>query len=185
MLGNIGSWAGSNNNWQKLLTGGMFGAGEIGNILEQRKRLAYQNFVMDLLAHPEKLAAMAAKIQAPLSNALVQGVNNRVQADMASRGLSQAPGIFAATEAQALAPYQQHNADVAMQSVLSSLGLPAGTFGQPANTSGALQMFLNSFKPGGGGGSSQSSLPGAITPTISDTGLTPPTFGNDSGVAYG
>jgi hypothetical protein len=148
----------------KILTGSMFGAGEIGNILEEQKRLSYQNFILDLVKHPEKLAAMAAKLQKPLDNALVQGVTNTVQGDLAQRGLSQAPGIFAATESQALAPYQQQNANTALQAVMASLGLPAGTFGAPANTSGALQSFLKTLSPGSGGGGG----------TIADTGLTPP-----------
>jgi len=150
-----GTDGGGSPNWMKMLTGGMFGAGEIGNIMEQRKRLAYQNFVMDLLAHPEKLAAMAAKIQQPLSQGLQQSVGNKVQADMAQRGLSQAPGIFAATESQALAPFYEQNQQTAMDAVMKSLGLPSGTFGQPANTSGALQQFLKSFSRSGGGGDSQ------------------------------
>src|SRR6266850_1148791 len=157
-LGKIGGFLGGGGddggspNWMKLLTGSLFGAGSIGNILEQRKKMEYQNFVMNLLKHPEQLAAMAAKIQKPLDNSLVQGVNNRVQADMATRGLAQAPGIFAATESQALAPFEQQNANTAMQAVLASLGLPAGTFGQPNNNTGGLQSFLNTFKKSGTGG---------------------------------
>lgn len=137
----------SNPGALKGIEGGTLAAGEVGNIMEERKRLAYQNFVMDLLSHPEKLAAMAAKIQQPLNNGLVQGVNNRVQGDMAARGLSQAPGIFAASEGQALAPYVQQNQQTAMQAVLSSLGLPAGTFGQPQNLSSLMTLFA---KPQGG-----------------------------------
>lgn len=160
-----GGGNGGSPGWEKLMTGGLFGMGEIGNIMEQRKKAAYQQMIMDLISHPEKLAAMAAKLQKPLDNSLVQGVNNRVQADMATRGLSQAPGIFAATESQALAPYQQQNADRAMQAVMQMLGMPQGTFGQPQNNSGALQMFMNTLKKGTGGGG---------TGTVSDTGLTPP-----------
>lgn len=156
---------GGSPGWEKLMTGGLFGMGEIGNIMEQRKKAAYQQMIMDLISHPEKLAAMAAKLQKPLDNGLVQSVNNRVQADMATRGLSQAPGIFGATEAQALAPFEQQNSDRAMQAVMQMLGMPAGTFGQPSNNSGALQMFLKTLK--GGGGSSG-------TGSISDPGLTPP-----------
>jgi hypothetical protein len=136
------------------------GAGEIGNIMEERKRLAYQNFVMDLLKNPAKLAAMAAKIQQPLNNGLVQGVTNQVQGDMASRGLSQAPGIFAATESQALAPFEQQNQQTAMNAFLQSLGLPAGTFGKPTDIGSILSMF----KGGSSGGGSSSSL-------FSDPGL--------------
>jgi hypothetical protein len=137
----------SNPNTGKAISGGLLGAGEIGNIMEERKRMAYQNFVMDLLKNPQKLAQMAAKIQAPLDNGLVQATNNRVQGDMASRGLSQAPGIFAASESQALAPYIQQNQSTALQAVMQSLGLPQGTFQQPQNLGPLMGTFLKSFTP--------------------------------------
>jgi len=135
----------------KLLSGGMFGAGEIGNILEERKRSQYQNMVMDLIAHPEKLAAMVAKLKKPLDNALVQGVSNTVQGNLAERGLGQAPGIYTTSLAQGLAPYEQQNEQTALDAVMRTLGLPAGTFGQPANMTGALQLFLNQFGKKGNG----------------------------------
>lgn len=161
-LSGIISSLGQNNNWQKLLTGGMAGAGEVGNILEQKKRMDYQNFVMSLLKDPAKLAQMAAKIQQPLSQGLQQSVGNEVQANMASRGLSQAPGIFAASESQALAPFQQQNQQTAMNAVLQSLGMPAGTFGQPTNMGPAMQLFMNQFK-----------TPPKTAPAV-DPGLTTP-----------
>jgi hypothetical protein len=134
-------------NWQKLFSGGLVGAGEVGNILEGNKAGQYQNFVMNLLKNPQLLAQMAAKIQQPLNNGLTQAVGNQVQGNLASRGLSQAPGIFAASESQALAPFYQQNQNTAMQAVLQSLGLPAGTFRPPTNLGPAMSLFLNSFKP--------------------------------------
>lgn len=168
------------------------GAGEIGNIMEERKRLQYQAFVMDLLKNPAKLAAMAAKIQQPLNNGLVQGVTNQVQGDMASRGLSQAPGIFAASESQALAPYVQQNQQTAMNAVLSSLGLPAGTFGKPTDVSGILSL-LKSGGSSGGGGSAFPGLtpdmisgafggPTSVPTTTSDIGFPDPSIYNTVGI---
>src|ERR1035438_7820190 len=142
-----------------VITGGTAAAGTVGNIMEEQKKAAYQNFVMGILKDPAKLAAMIAKVQQPLSQGLQQSVGNKVQGDMAQRGLSQAPGIFAATESQALAPYYQQNQAVAENAVLSSLGMPAGTFGQPANTSGAMSLFLNSLKNRGGGGGVNAGTP--------------------------
>ena len=139
-----------------ILSGGSAIGGTIGNIMEERKKVAYQNFIMDLLRHPEKLAAMAAKLTAPLNQGLQQSVGNQVQGSLAERGLSQAPGIYASSLAQGLAPYYQQNQQTAMNAVLQSLGMPQGTFGQPVNTSGAWQMFLNSLKKGGGGGGGNS-----------------------------
>ncbi len=151
--------------WQKILLGGMLGTGEVGNIIEERKRAAYQNQLMSLIKDPAKLTQMILKAQRPLDNSLVQSVGNRVQADLASRGLSQAPGIFGASEAQALAPFQQQNYNEAMNQVLTSLGLPGSTFRQPENLSPLLTQFLRSFRTGGGGGGG-----GGTT----DTGLTLP-----------
>ena len=146
-LSGIISSLGQNNGWQKLLTGGMAASGEVGNILEQQKKMQYQNYILSLLKDPAKLAQMAAKIQQPLSQGLQQSVGNEVQASMASRGLSQAPGIFAASQSQALAPFEQQNQQTAMNAVLQSLGMPAGTFGQPANLGPGMQLFMDQFKP--------------------------------------
>jgi len=147
--------------WQRLLLGGMLGTGEVGNILEERKRAEYQNQLLSLIKDPAKLTQMILKAERPLDNSLVQAVNNRVQADLASRGLSQAPGIFGASEAQALAPFQQQNYSEAMNQVLASLGLPGGTFRQPENLSPLLTQFLRSFgtkAPTGGGGTDTGGL---------------------------
>ena len=133
-------------NVPSMLSGGALAGGEIGNILEQQKRSQYQNYIMGILKDPAKLAQMASKVQQPLNNGLTQSVNNQVQGDMASRGLSQAPGIFAASESQALAPYIQHNQDTAMAAVLQSLGMPQGTFSPPQNLSGGMSTFLNTLQ---------------------------------------
>jgi hypothetical protein len=155
----------------QILSGGMAGAGTIGNILEQRKKMEYQNYINDLMQHPEKLAALVQKMQKPMDNALVQGVTNQVQGNMAERGLSQAPGIFAASQSQALAPYEQQNYNTALSSVMNMLGMPAGTFGQPQNNSGALQMFMKTLQPGGGGGGASQGGGGNYGLSFSDTGV--------------
>jgi hypothetical protein len=163
----------------KLLQTGMAGAGEAGNLIEQKKRLDYQNFIMGLLNNPQRIAAMAAKIQQPLNNGLVQSVNNQVQGDMASRGLAQAPGIFAASEGQALAPFVQQNQNTALQTVMQSLGLPAGSFAPPSNLSplfGAL--FSKPTVP------NQSTPPPGLTlpPTVvSPSGGTGGAYAGDTG----
>jgi hypothetical protein len=137
-----------------LITGGSAVAGVGGNILEDVKKNEYQNFVLNLVKNPNQLAALISKLQQPLNNGLTQAVGNQVQGNLAERGLSQAPGVFAASESQALAPFYQQNQNTATQALLSALGLPAGTFGQPANTSGALGLFMNSLKQRQGGGGS-------------------------------
>lgn len=152
----------SNPAAMKGIQGGLMGAGEVGNIIEAKKRLDYQNFVMNLLKNPQQLAAMAAKIQQPLNNGLVQSVNNQVQGDMAARGLSQAPGIFAASESQALAPFVQQNQQTAMNAVLQSLGLPAGTFSQPSSMAPLMSLFSKPLLP------AQTSTNPGLTPSSSD-----------------
>jgi len=152
------------NNLMPVITGGSAAAGVTGNILEERKRLEYQNYVMNLLKNPQALAAAIAKIQQPLNQGLQQSVGNAVQGNMAERGLAQAPGTFAASESQALAPFYEQNLNTATQAFLQSLGMPAGTFGSPVNTSGALALFMNSLKNRAGGGTGGTDVPaGGLT----------------------
>jgi hypothetical protein len=135
-----------------ILSGASVAGGTVGNIIEEKKKLDYQNYVMSLLKDPAKLAAAIAKIQQPLNAGLTQSVGNVVQGNMAERGLAQAPGTFAASESQTLAPFYEQNLNTATQAFLQSLGMPAGTFGSPVNTSGALALFMNSLKNRAGGG---------------------------------
>ena len=166
--------------WQQLVTGGLFGAGELSNLLQSHKQSQYQDYIMNLMKNPSQVSAMLNQATQPLSNALVQSVNNRVQGDMASRGLAQAPGIFAGAEAQALAPFQLQQQQNAQQQVMQMLGMPASAtnINQPGqNMSSALQMFLRSF---GTPGSKTQQLPTPINTNQSpaaNSGLTPPDFG--------
>jgi hypothetical protein len=166
--------------WQKILLGGMFGAGELGNLLSEHKASAlqdkqakYLDYVTNLIQHPELISKMATAEAAPLSQALQQSIGNTVQASMAERGLSQAPGIFAASQAQALAPYQQQNYNTALNAVLSQLGIPISASSavqtqKPQDLSNLLSLFLKSTaKPI----QTQTSTPGVTLPTTSDTGL--------------
>ena len=159
------------NIFSKVLPVASAGAGVVGNLLGQheqnaytQQQTAYQKYLQDLAKNPAALSAMVNKATLPLSGALIQGINNSVQGDLASRGLSQAPGIFAATESQALAPYLLSQQDQARQQVLQSLGLgqgqqPGAQFPQPQNMTLALQQALQSIKGASpqptGGGSNQ------------------------------
>ncbi len=159
-----------------ILQLGTAGSGLIGNILNS----VQQGGVASEAAHnahlsPEQLATMVSKATQPLDRNLTNAVNNQVQGDMASRGLAEAPGIFAATEGQALAPFVQSEQDRALQLVLAKLGLPASTLaalrsggGGMANLSPLLQMIMKQF-PGGFGG------PGAPggTPPFTTSGPSP------------
>ena len=151
-----------------LITGG---AGLVGNIMNsvQQGDLASQ---AEHNAHltPNQLATKVSQATQPLDRSLINAVNNQVQGDMASRGLAEAPGIFAATEGQAIAPFIQANQDRALQLILKQLGLPAETLallrsggGGNANLSPLLQMIMKQF-PGGAGTS-----PGATPPFFPTT----------------
>lgn len=119
------------------IMGGVTKGHQVGGLEEAQKKFANLS--------PEQLSAMVTKATAPLSEGLVQTVGNRVQADMAGRGLAEAPGIFAATESQALAPYELEQRQMALQLVMKQLGLPI----EYAN---AVLSALNSGTGGGGAG---------------------------------
>jgi hypothetical protein len=106
---------------------------------------------------PEQLAGLVSRAEAPLSQDLLQTVGNTVQADMASRGLAQAPGIFAAAETQDLAPYRIQEQQKALELVLKQMGLPIEyaraiieATGGNADVSKVLAMLMNMNKGGGG-----------------------------------
>jgi len=137
-----------------ILSGASAGIGEIGNLLAgsaQSKEAAALKAQQDKIANltPSQLTGMVTSAEKPIDNALIQQINNSVQGDMASRGLAEAPGIFAAGESQALAPYVQQNYQTALNQVLTQLGLPlsyASTLAQflpkQQNMTPAFQLFL-------------------------------------------
>lgn len=178
---NIGGWLGSGGtsggagggggfgampNWMKVLSGGSLGLGEIGNIIQgiQRQReLSTLNNAQKTLANltPAQLSARVNQATQPLATGLTQAVGNQVQGDVASRGLAESPGIFAATESQALAPYVQQNQQMALQEVMQQLGLPIEyaqaylqNLGQPTNLAPLMQLLMrqNNPSPSGTGG---------------------------------
>jgi hypothetical protein len=165
-----------------LLSGGSAIAGTGANLLQDVKKDQYQNYVMNLLKNPQALAAMVAKLQQPLNNGLTQSVGNQVQGNMAERGLSQAPGVFAGAESQALAPFYQQNQSTATQALLQALGLPPSTFGSPINTSGAWQGFLKGLPPQSNGNWNGQFGTGGITdPSLGSISAMPSGYGGSVG----
>ena len=141
--------AASSPLWQKLLLGGMLGAGEVGNLLQTNKANSYTDFLTNLMKNPAQLSTMVNNATQPLSSALVAALNNRVQGDLAQRGLAQAPGIFATSELQALAPYQVQEQQMAQDQVLAALGLPGQVTNinqPPQNLSPLMAGFLRTFQ---------------------------------------
>lgn len=173
--------------------------GEVGNLITGANRagqissLENQEKTLSSLT-PAQLTAQASSAEAPINAALVQAVRNNVQGDLASRGLAQAPGIFASEESQALAPYAQQNFQTALEAVLAKYNLPLdyartilSAFPGATNVTPAMTQMLQALAKvhaaGGGstgGGTDPSTLgpfPGSNAPNIpgaSPWGLTPP-----------
>ena len=127
-LGAIGKLF-SGANLPTTLSAGTLGLGELGNLLagrqasQQTSALTKQQQAIQNMT-PAQLTANVQAGEAPINQGLVQDVNNNVQGDLASRGLSQAPGIFAGNEAQALGGIEQQNYQTALQQYMQKLGLP-------------------------------------------------------------
>jgi hypothetical protein len=143
---------------------GTAGAGITGNIMnaitrgQQTSQLQSAEKKLANLS-PEQLSSMVSGATAPLNQNLVSSVGNLVQADVAGRGLAESPGVFAATETQALAPFQQQNQNTALQLVLQKLGLPIeyanaviNSVGPNADVGRILQALMQMPKTGGVGG---------------------------------
>ncbi len=129
--------------------------------------------------HPEAIANLAKGFERPLSTGLTTGVGNVVNASLAEQGLSQAPGIQSQVLAQALAPYQQNEQQMAITEALKAIGLPAEALQSLQSTMrpDALAMMLKSILPGQNptSGVPMSPVPGSGTgdifaPTSSDSG---------------
>lgn len=145
------------SKWLPLLLGGSAVAGTVGNIGANRARnqvLSKEMSQMDSLSKltPDQIVKGIAAIQQPLSKSLVSGVGNTVQGQLAERGLSQAPGIYASSLSQALAPYQLQEQQMAQQAFFQKLGLPIsarpspfGPFPQQTNSSQAIQALMQRF----------------------------------------
>jgi len=112
-------------NIAKIAGIGTTGMGIIGNIMNSITRgKAIGQLEKDENLSPSALAAKVASATQPLDRALVENVQNQVQADVGSRGLAQAPGIFSAEESQALAPFELQNQQTALQLILKQLDIP-------------------------------------------------------------
>jgi len=156
-LGSIGSFfggSGSAGSGLLDLAGiGTAGSGIIGNILNERMRSQQLNQLQQQ-ENPTKLAQEVVAATQPLNSGLVQSVTNQVSGNLASQGLSEAPGIQASVESQALAPFEQQNQQTALQLVLQRLGIPESIIASlPQNTNIApiLALLMRMNNQGGGG----------------------------------
>jgi len=126
--------------------------------------------------HPEAISNLVSSMTKPLSSGLVKGTENIVNASLGEQGLSQAPGIQGQVLAQALAPYQQNEQQMAIAEVFKALGLPAEALAgiqstqRPNDLAAMLKGILPQTPP----------TPTAPSGTMADPGLTPPIFGSES-----
>lgn len=166
--------------------------GLLSNILNSRKQgqvadqgIAHQKMVNALLANPALMSQKIAALKQPLSQGLVQSVNNDSQAHLAESGLGTSPQIAGAVEAQALAPFEQKSQDQAIQAFLSTLGIgpsstnaAAGAIPGASDTSG----FWNTFSPKPGA----TATPAAISDSYGSggSGDFAPGFSKDPSESY-
>lgn len=150
-LGSIGNFFGSSagKGLGEIAGLGATGAGLVGNLLNDRARsqaAAAAKANMNLT--PAQLGAQVTAATQPLNANLVQAITNTTNANLAEQGLSQAPGLIASTESQALAPFEQQNQQAAMNLVLARLGLPqayASTIPPNAQLAPLIAMLMKGF----------------------------------------
>lgn len=151
-IGGITAGAGLLGNILSSITRGK----EVSNLQSAEKKFASLS--------PEQLSGLVSRAEQPLDQSLLQNVGNIVQADMGTRGLSEAPGVFAATESQALAPYKLQEQQNALQLVMKQMGLPIEYANAILNASGGnsniapILMALMLRNQNGGSGSSGGGL---------------------------
>ena len=159
------------------------------SVLDQQ--MNYTKYLQNLT--PAQMTQMIAQYQKPLSNSLINNVGNTVQGQMASRGLSQAPGIFGQAMAQGLAPYELQEQQLAQDALFKKLGLPIssrpspfGPFPQTTNTSQIWQQLMQRFMGQGGGNQvpTTSNIPSDVGSVLQNmitggTGITGDTSGGD------
>ena len=99
--------------------------------------------------NPQAISGLVTQMTQPLSQGLVKGTENIVNASLAQQGLSQAPGIQSQVLAQALAPYQQNEQQMALTEALKAIGLPGEALANIANINNpnALAMLLKTILP--------------------------------------
>lgn len=194
-LGDIGKLfqGGAGGNLGKTLSAIPVIAGTTGNIINgvnaagQTSALEKQQKAISSLS-PADLTKMVTSAEAPINQNLVQATNNQVQGDLASRGLAQAPGIFASAESQAIAPIEQQDYNTALQQVLQQLGLPLSYAAQiqkmmpgQTNVTPAMTLLLQQLAKNGGStgatGPLASPLPTNTTPVPPSTNNVPPGSG--------
>ncbi|SRR6266403_2763462 len=183
IIGGLGKIAGPLGKTTSALSPLMSIAGMVNQYSLANKEKAALDRSIYYSKHPEAINALVKQFDKPLESGLVKGTENIVNASLAEQGLSQAPGIQSQVLAQALAPYQQNNQQMAIMEAFKALGLPAEALSaiQGTQRPNDLAMMLKSILPGGG--SSGGGTPGFQIPNTDPSGGgwgTPP---SDTGIS--
>lgn len=187
---------GGGSDFLKLLGIGSGVMGTVGNIQANAARNKVLSSEMDQMnalnkLTPAQIASGTQALEVPLSDNLIKSVGNTVQGELASRGLSQAPGIYASSLAQGLAPYQLQEQQMAQQAFFQKLGLPIsarpspfGPFPSTTNQNQLYQALATKFMGGGGGGDTGTGFnywaangANPTVPQFTPTTATAPNFG--------
>lgn len=151
------------------ILGGSGIMGTIGNIQANRTRNSVLKQQMDytrMLQNmtPAEMIKQITALERPLSQNLISNVGNTVQGQLGERGLSQAPGIYASSLAQGIAPYQLQEQQMAQDAFFKKLGLPIssrpspfGPFPATTNTSSIWQSLMQNFM-----GRGKNQVPGGV-----------------------
>jgi hypothetical protein len=195
-LSGIGDFLGSTLG-KGVLTAGTAGVGLIQNLIANRQAAAKQKFVQDLITNPAKFNSLVAQTEQPVSQAMKTDISRTVDANMAERGLGSSPAIMADAYAQALAPAEVQQQQMAINSLLSRLGIYANQPTMPGVNVTPMLQALSMWKPGGSGGGlppigdlskTGYNVTDVVNPAVDVGdfgGLTPPIFGGDTGAYSG
>jgi len=168
VLSTIGDAIGSKGG-QTLLGLGTAGAGLTQNIIANREAEQKQKLVRDFINNPAKFSAAVSAAEKPLSQGLTSDIARQTDAYGAERGLGSSPAVMRDVYAQALAPYEQNEQQMAINSVLQRLGIYADTpTTKPVDMSSVFKLLSL-----GGGGKGGGGLPGVDLPNIQSPGITP------------
>lgn len=168
VLQNIGNFLGSSGG-QAVEKAGIGGAGFLQNWLANREAKKKQDYVMSLLTDPKKFQALVTQAEQPLSKGLTTDIARQTDAYGAERGLGSTPAIMKDVYAQALAPYQQREQQMAIDSVLKRLGIYADT---PTTKGVDLTSIFKMLQMGDGGAKPPDVTAGIDLNSVPNPGLT-------------
>lgn len=123
-LSNIGNFL-SSTGGKTLLGIGTAGGGLVQNLIANKQANDKQKFVQDLITNPAKFNSLVAQTEQPLSQGLTTDIARQADAYGAERGLGSSPAVMKDVYAQALAPAMQTEQQMAINSLLSRLGIYA------------------------------------------------------------